>query len=281
MRYVFGVLLLLTSPGVWSCSCFGMAPIEVAIARYPILVEGRVVSLDRQDSEEFGKLTRSATLRVAKVFKGSVGSDEITVVHSMCAASLEPNNMELNHIYVVPLEEPAPEPEKSADGYATAVIGPEPGQYEMAGCAYSGLERVGGELFAFNYDGQFQRRMDPYMSYTAFRLWWPVAQAGAVTIYSAVNLHRTFGASFLLFSLVLGTAIAYFAGRYRPWILIVAVFLASTICAVNYNELLISRVFISDHGFAYQAFSWITPAIILAGGVLGYRMRRRARTGSS
>jgi hypothetical protein len=112
----------------------------LAIAGQPILVEGQVVSLEQTNSPEFGKWTLSATLRVAKVLKGSVGSDEITVVHWMCSASLTPDVMEMHHTYVLPLDGAAQE--RPGLEAPIAILGSAPGQYTMAGCAHSGLELI-------------------------------------------------------------------------------------------------------------------------------------------
>src|SRR5215469_6291083 len=112
MKYIFAALLPLLCPNAWACSCFGTASIERTIADHPVLVEAQVVSAGRG----------SATLRVKKVFKGLVTSETITVEQSMCYASLYPEIMEAQHMYILPLEQ--------GSG----------GQYEMAGCAHSGLE---------------------------------------------------------------------------------------------------------------------------------------------
>lgn len=277
MNYVFGLFLLFTSTVVWSCTCMGTAPIEMAIAGHPILVEGQVVSLEQVDSQDFGKLTLSATLRVIKVLKGSVDSDEVTVVHAMCYASVYPGNMEMNHTYVLPLTMPAPGRQAANDGFAVAVIGPAPGQYEMAGCAHSGLELDDGVLYSFDYDMGGRRQLKRYMSYSAFRVWWPVAQAGLVSIAFVWGLHKNFGLSALVVSLLLGTAGAYFAAKYRPWMLIPVFLLVSVLCALNFADVLESRVFISEHGVVYWTLSWITPAVILGSGTIGYFARRRAK----
>ena len=276
MNYVFSALLLFMSSVAWSCTCGEIAPIEEALAGLPILVEGRVVSLEQTDDKEFGKLTHRATLRVTKVLKGSVSSDEITVVHFMCYASVYPGNMEMHHTYVLPLTMPAPEVPVE-EGSATAVVGAKPGQYGMAGCAHSGLERVDGELYKLDYDIGLQRRKEPYMSYTAFRIWWPVAQAALVSFAFMWDLHSKLGLSFLAFSLILGTAGAYFAARYRPWLLIPVLLLVITLCALNFGDVLERRIFISQYGTLYWTFSWIVPAIIVGGGALGYLTRSRAR----
>ena len=278
MDYALGLLLLFMSTAAWSCTCWRTAPIEAAIAGHPILVEGQVVSLEQVDDEKFGKLTLSATLRVAKVLKGSVGSNDITVVQTMCYASLYPGNMQMHHTYVLPLAMPAPEQPPAENGVAVAIVGPEPGQYEMAQCAHSGLELIDGELYKFDHDHVgLDRQMTRYMSYTAFRIWWPVAQAGLVSIGFVWDLHKKFGLSTLMLLLLLGTAGAYFAAKYRPWMLIPVVLLASALCALNFGDLLESRVFISEHGLVYRTLSWVTPVIILGGGVLGYIARRRVR----
>jgi len=180
MKYILGALLLLASEIAGSCTCYGTEPIELAIARHPILVEGQVVALDREDDEEFGQLTYSATLRVKRVLKGSVDTDEITVVHTMCYASLTPDDMELNRTYVLPLEKPAPERSLIPDeGYAVATVGLEPGQHEMAKCAHSGLEVIDGDLYTFEYDKGRDRRLQFYMPHMVFRALLPAIQATA------------------------------------------------------------------------------------------------------
>ena|ERR1044071_8741484 len=83
------------------------------------------------------------------------------------------------------------------------VIGPEPGQYEMAQCSHSGLERINNTLYTFEQDHiGLDRRLQRYGSYHAFVGWWLVAPTVA---------------------LVLGTAGAYFAARYRPWLIVAVI----------------------------------------------------------
>jgi hypothetical protein len=273
LNFVSSALLLFLPALAWACTCAGTAPIEVAIASHPILVQGRVISLDQSESEAFGKLTHSATLRVSKVLKGSVSSNDITVVHVMCYASIYPANMEVDHDYVLPLASRSPEVPVE-QGAAVALLAPEPGQYEMAGCAQSGLELVDGNLYAFQYDKGLQRRKEQYMSYATFRIWWPLAQAAVFSFAVIWGLHSEFGLAFLGISLVVGIVIAYFAARYRPWMLIAALVLVGMLCALNIGDLIARRIFVSQQGPVYWAFSWIAPVIIVGGGVFGYLVRR-------
>lgn len=90
-------------------------------------------------------------------------------------------------------------------------------------------------------------------------------------------VHEKFGLSALTLMLVLGANGAYFAARYRPWVLVPVLLVAILLWALNLRDLLTPRIFILERGAIYWVLSWIAPAIVLGGVALGYLTRRRAR----
>ncbi len=151
MKYVLALLSLLASANAWSCSCLGIATIEETIARTPILVEGQVLSLEQTDTPLYGKQTLSATLRVTRLLKGQVAAETITVGQVMCYASLRPDIMRTQHIYILPLVA------ELADG-----------KYQMADCAHSGLELIDGKLYTIEYATGRESRLQFFMKYSDF-----------------------------------------------------------------------------------------------------------------
>jgi hypothetical protein len=232
---------------------------------YPNVVEGQVI----------GHETLSVTLRVGKVLRGSVHSDEITVVHTGCYVSLPPEDMELGHTYVLPLPEPEPEStrEPLRPGWTVMVeSGPEPGQYAMPVCTHSGLELIDGTLYTFEHERGGQRRLQRYMSYPVFQGWVGLL----VVIDSIAALYQRFGLVALLVTLVSVTAGAYFAARDRPWLLVPVLFLATLLYGLN-----VANSLTGEHSVFYGGLSWMSLAITIGGAVLGYLTRRRLKRAAS
>lgn len=150
MRLVLTVALLFAPPTIWSCTCLGTASIHETVVRSPFLIEAKLVSFEQVDIPKLGKLTRSATLNVAKVLKGSIASNTVTVEGSMCYASMFLEDMKPGHVYVLPLT-------RRTDG-----------RYALADCAHSGLELVDGKLYTFEETAGARKRMQFYMSYSDF-----------------------------------------------------------------------------------------------------------------
>lgn len=150
MKHLLLLLLLVLPAEAWACSCLGTASIEETIASHPILVEAHVVSLEEVNSPKYGRQVLSATLRVRKVLKGSVTTESIVVEHLMCYASLHPDLMKLEHVYVLPLR--------------TSVTG----RHALAGCAHSGMELADGNLYTFEPAKGAQRRLQFYKKYSRF-----------------------------------------------------------------------------------------------------------------
>ena len=68
----------------------------------------------------------------------------------MCYQTLYTGIMELQHTYILPLDEPAI------------------GQYALPGCAQSGLELVAGSLYTFEQASGAARRTRFYKRYSSF-----------------------------------------------------------------------------------------------------------------
>lgn len=148
MKHFYIVPLLMLSAKAWSCSCSGIESVDATIARLPILVEARVVSLEVVNSPQYGRQVHSVTLQVQQTLKGSLSSKNITVTHWMCYVTLGLEMMELQHTYVLPLQ------------------ASENGRYQLAHCAHSGMELVEGKLYTFEGGGGAQRRQRFYKNYS-------------------------------------------------------------------------------------------------------------------
>jgi hypothetical protein len=151
VKHLVILSLLLLSAKAWSCSCSGIEPIDEVIARVPVLVEARVVSLDEFNSPQSGRQVHSATLQVEQTLKGSVTSKTVTVGFVRCYASLYPALMKLQHTYVLPLR-----PTES-------------GRYALAECAHSGMELIDGKLYTLEHTKDTQRRLQFYKKYSDFQ----------------------------------------------------------------------------------------------------------------
>jgi hypothetical protein len=160
---VIAVALLLVSADAWACSCDGIKPLREIMAAAPILVEGKVISLNGW----------RATLRVDKVLRGSVSpGPTITVEDSWCYQSLYVGVMELQQSYVLPL---------SAARFAFLTNEPSPpGTYVMLPCAESGLLLADGKLFTFEQSIGAERRLRFYGMYSNFLQWRPLRETAAV-----------------------------------------------------------------------------------------------------
>jgi hypothetical protein len=155
MRHLVATVLLALIPAIAvPCSCFGIATIEKTIQARPVLVEARVIALEEYDTKEFGHQVHSVTLEVRNVLKGSMKAKTIVVEHWMCYASLYLELMKVGHTYVLPLSTPTD------------------GRYQLAGCAHSGLELIGGKLFTFEQAEGSERRLQFYMNYSEFLRQW-------------------------------------------------------------------------------------------------------------
>jgi len=156
------IALLLMSADAWACSCWGTTPLHETMASAPIVVEGKVIYLDKQ----------SAVLRVTKVLRGSVTSGPITVEDSACYQSLYTGAMELQQSYVLPLLTHGPSFFSSEP--------PPPGTYVMPPCAESGLLLVDGKLFTFEQSVGVDRHLRFYGMYSNFLQWRPLRETVAV-----------------------------------------------------------------------------------------------------
>jgi hypothetical protein len=150
MRTILVALMLFSSAKAWSCSCDGISSIAEEIASSPILVEAQVVGFEEKNSPQYGRQVHSATLRITRKLKGLVKSEEIVIEHWMCYASLYPDLMKMRHTYVLPLYDPVD------------------GRFQMAKCAHSGMELVGGKLYTFEQTHGAERRLQFYMTYADF-----------------------------------------------------------------------------------------------------------------
>lgn len=152
MRYlIYSSLLSMISVKAWACSCLAIASIDEAVAEYPILVEAQVVSLEEEDSPEYGRQVHSVTLDVKKALKGTVPTETIVIQHWWCYASLYPELMKVQHTYVLPLGKP------------------ENGRYSMAQCAHSGMELTNGKLYTFEQSSGVRRKLKFYKTYLDFQ----------------------------------------------------------------------------------------------------------------
>lgn len=129
----------------------GISSIEEVIASQPILIEGKVVSIERVTSREYGTQVHSVTLKVIKQLKGKVSTDTVVIEHLMCYVSLDLELMKIGHTYVLPLAEPI-----------------NLGRHRLAGCAHSGMELISGKLYTFEQTSGIERRHQFYKNYTDF-----------------------------------------------------------------------------------------------------------------
>ena len=149
MKHFIALCLLFLSANAWSCTCNGIRPIDKTIARYPILVEAEVVSLEEATSPEYGSQVHSVTLAVKKNLKGA-SPKTIVVEHLWCYVSLYPELMKIGHIYVLPLPIS------------------QNGRYSMATCAHSGMELINGKLYTFEQTEGVGRKLRFYRTYENF-----------------------------------------------------------------------------------------------------------------
>ena len=196
VRFLLCATLVALSGPVLACSCWGTASIETTIATQPLLVEGRVVSL-----EEAG-----ATLHVTRVLKGSVPSNTIKIQDSGCYQSLSTSMMELGATYILPLPQ-------EADGLYEFQASN--GRHVMAGCAESALKLLDGKLYTFEQTEGVERRPRLFAEYSSFVRWNPLSEGLAVFgefLAAAVSIVLGWigpAGVFLLWILCIGIAVSF------------------------------------------------------------------------